>query len=154
MKIDSVNPAILISSDYNPRKKLEGVAKEQLKTSIERFGVVEPIVVNNASSRQNIVIGGHQRLYVLMEQGAKEVPVFYVTIDDLEKEKELNLRLNRNQGEWDFEKLSSFDVSMLKEIGFSDLEIGKLPIPEEFKEKEVGDDIEVKTQCPKCGYEW
>ena len=77
----------LIPSDYNPRK-WDAETKDQLKESINRFGVVDPILVNSAENRKNIVIGGHFRLEILRELGYTEVPVVYLNIPDLEKENE------------------------------------------------------------------
>jgi len=66
-----------------------------LQDSITRFGVVDPILINSAPKRKNVVIGGHMRLKALKALKYKEVPVVQVHIPDLEKEKELNLRLNQ-----------------------------------------------------------
>jgi ParB/RepB/Spo0J family partition protein len=102
----------LIGSDYNPRKHDE-VATEQLKQSIERFGLVDPIIVNSAPNRKNIIIGGHFRWEVAKVLGLKTVPVVFVDIPDIDKEKELNLRLNKNTGEfdWDLLELNSLATS-------------------------------------------
>ncbi|MFA6038705.1 MAG: DNA modification methylase [Candidatus Peribacteraceae bacterium] len=103
---------------YNPRTHSPG-QEEQLIESIKRFSVVEPIVVNGARNRKNIVIGGHFRLEVLRKLGYRTVPVVYVHIPSLEREKELNLRLNRNTGEWDWEVLKTFDSDILLDVGFT-----------------------------------
>lgn len=118
--IDDLHPA-----EYNPRTHDDG-QKEHLKESIRRFGPVDPIIVNKATARKNIIIGGHFRWLVLKELDFKEVPVVYLDIPDLEKEKELNLRLNRNTGEWDFEKLKSFDIDLLLDIGFNDADLSSM----------------------------
>ena len=44
----------------------------------------------------------------------------YLNIPDIEKEKELNLRLNKNVGEWDIELLKEFDLGVLLNVGFDD----------------------------------
>ena len=72
-----------------------------LKESIKRFSVVDPVIANSAPSRKNILIGGHMRLKALKEMGMKKVPVVYLSIPDIKKERELNVRLNRNTGEFD-----------------------------------------------------
>ena len=82
---------------YNPRTWLRE-ALDRLIESIKRFGCVDPIIVNIALTRKYVVIGGHMRLQALKELGYKEIPVVFVNIPDIEKEKELNLRLNRNTG--------------------------------------------------------
>lgn len=109
----------LTPTAYSARKH-DKKAKEKLTESITRFGLVDPIICNSAPERLNIVIGGAFRLLVAKELGFKEVPVVYVNIPDLEREKELTLRLNRNTGEFDYELLKEFDMSMLLDVGFDD----------------------------------
>lgn len=115
----------LVAADYNPRKH-DDVATEQLKQSILRFGLVDPIIVNSAPSRKNIIIGGHFRWEVAKELGFETIPVVFVDIPDLDKEKELNLRLNKNTGEFDWNLLAKFDESLLSEIGFSSDELDSI----------------------------
>lgn len=115
----------LKAAAYNPRTWDEG-AEEKLAESIKRFGCVDPLIVNAAPERKNIVIGGHFRLAVAKKLGIERVPVVYVTIPNLEREKELNLRLNRNTGEWDLELLKEFDVSLLLDIGFDDTDLADI----------------------------
>jgi len=110
--IDQLNPA-----PYNPRKWSDKQRRD-LKQSIKRFGLVDPIIVNKAPKRNNVVIGGHFRLSIAQELGYTTVPVVYLHIPDLKKEKELNLRMNKNQGEWDMELLKSFDITDLLDVGF------------------------------------
>ena len=113
ISVDELKPA-----KYNPRT-WSNEALAQIKKSITRFGVVDPLVVNGAETRKNIVIGGHFRLTALKELGHKTVPIVYVNIPDETKEKELNLRLHKNTGEFDFELLAQFDESLLSDVGFA-----------------------------------
>lgn len=115
--IQYVSAKILRPAEYNPRKH-DATAEEKLRDSIKRFGLVDPILVNGAANRKNIVIGGHFRLEMAKSLGIKTVPVVYLNIPDLEREKELNLRLNRNTGDWDYELLKSFDLELLSDVGF------------------------------------
>lgn len=115
--VKDLNPAA-----YNPRK-WDKEKTEQLMESIQHFGLVDPIIVNSAENRNNIVIGGHFRLHVAKKLGYKTVPVVYVNIPDLEKEKELNLRLNKNTGDWDFDLLKGFDIDLLSDVGFESFEL-------------------------------
>lgn len=96
LRIVYVPLADLRLSAYNPRKHTKE-AMEALKESIKRFGVVDPVIANSAPKRKNILIGGHMRLKALKELGHTEVPVVYLNIPDIEKEKNLNLRLNKIQ---------------------------------------------------------
>ncbi len=112
----------LVPSEYNPRKWSKEQV-DQLKESIQRFGIVDPIIVNSADSRKNIIIGGHFRLEVAKQLGFKEIPVVYINIPEIERERELNLRLNKNEGEFDYSLLAKFDENILKDIGFGSEEM-------------------------------
>ena len=109
----------LIPADYNPRKDLKpgDPEYEKLKRSITEFGYVEPVIWNKTTGH---VVGGHQRLKVLIDTGVTEVECVVVEMDS-EKEKALNIALNKINGEWDKDKLSlliadlqgvDFDVSL------------------------------------------
>ncbi len=115
----------LRAAEYNPRKWDE-TAAAKLRESIQRFGLVDPIIVNSATERRNVIIGGHFRLTVAKDLGISEVPVVYLEIPDIEREKELNLRLNRNTGEFDWELLAEFDIDLLEDIGFSSEELDRV----------------------------
>lgn len=125
LNIQQVNVTDLKPALYNPRKWSEP-AIEQLKESLTRFGIVDPIIVNSATNRLNVVIGGHFRLKVAKDLGIKEVPVVYLDIPDEAKEKELNIRLNKNLGDWDYELLAEFDESLLADIGFDSEELDEI----------------------------
>ncbi|MFH0753669.1 MAG: site-specific DNA-methyltransferase [Candidatus Omnitrophota bacterium] len=109
--IDKINPAA-----YNPRLDLQPGDKEyeKLKKSIDTFGYVEPLVWN---SRTGNLVGGHQRLKILIEHGQTEVEVSVVDLDDT-KEKALNLALNKIQGDWDRDKLGHLLDELTKLEGF------------------------------------
>lgn len=115
----------LKASTYNPRK-WDQSAIDGLTESIKRFGLVDPLLVNGSKDRKNIVIGGHFRLKVAKDLGFKEVPVIYLDIPDEAKERELNLRLNKNQGDWDYELLAEFDESLLADVGFDSEELDSI----------------------------
>lgn len=115
----------LIKADYNPRKWDEK-ALSDLKESIKRFGIVDPAIVNSAKNRKNVVIGGHMRIEAAKALGLKEMPVIYLDISDIEKEKELNLRLNKNQGEFDFTLLANFAEDLLQDVGFNSEELDSI----------------------------
>lgn len=138
IKIFKINIDELKSSEYNPRIWNEDQI-QQLEKSIVKFGIVDPLIVNSSESRKNIVIGGHFRLFIAKKLGYKEVPVIFIDIKDIEMEKELNLRLNKNSGEFNYELLSKFNSDFLKEIGFNNKEIDyifKVKEDENFKLEE------------------
>ncbi len=125
LKVYYVPTSLLRPAEYNPRKWSEE-ATAQLKESILRFGLVDPFLVNSTPNRKNIVIGGHFRLKVAKELGIKTVPVVYVNISDVEKEQELNLRLNKNLGEFDWDLLANFKEDFLSDVGFSSEELDEV----------------------------
>lgn len=120
--ITYVSTDSLRAADYNPRKH-DAAAAEKLKDSIRRYGLVDPILVNSAPKRKGVIIGGHFRWKVAKELGIEQVPVVFLNIPSLEREKELNLRLNRNTGDWDWELLKGFDIDLLLDVGFDDVDL-------------------------------
>ena len=122
MEIKNKNINDLIFAEYNPRK-LTKKEHQQLKESLTRFGLVDPIIINTHSDRENIIIGGHQRVRIWKELGHKTIPTIEINLD-YNKEKELNVRLNKNVGSWDFDSMANFfEVEELKEYGFKESEI-------------------------------
>ena len=112
----------LIMAEYNPRQ-LTKDQYTQLKDSLTRFGLVDPLIVNKHKTRKNILVGGHQRLRIAKEMGLDNFPCVEVDLP-YDKERELNIRLNKNVGEWDYDSLANhFDVGELTEWGFSDDEL-------------------------------
>lgn len=99
MEIRKVDAGRLNPAAYNPRRDLKPGDKdyEKLKRSIEEFGFVEPVVWNE---RTGFVVGGHQRLKVLLDMGVTQIDCVVVDMEP-EREKALNVALNRIQGDWD-----------------------------------------------------
>ena len=126
----------LKDAEYNPRE-LTKKQHEDLKKSLQRFGMVEPILINSHKDRLNIVIGGHQRLKIWAELGNKTIPCIELNLP-LEKEKELNIRLNKNGGQWDWDLLANnFDGTNLVNWGFDADEIFKDLEEEKEEEPEI-----------------
>ena len=149
MLIEKKNTADLLPADYNPRKDLKpgDTEYEKLKRSIEQFGYVEPVIWNKTTGR---VVGGHQRLKVLMDMGMTEVDCVVVAMDE-EKEKALNIALNKISGDWDKDKLAlliadlqgaDFDVSL---TGFEPAEIDAL-FKDTLKDGVKDDDFDVGAE--------
>lgn len=152
--VDRIKPSV-----YNPRQDLQpgDPQYDRLRRSMEVFGYVEPIVWNR---RTGHLVGGHQRFKVLQEKGEPEVAVSVVDLSP-EKEKALNVALNRIQGEWDESKLATlleglgeipdFDVSL---TGFDRTEIGALfdrvsrLEPEGEDGFDLADDLESAQRLP------
>lgn len=125
ISIVQVNIEDLKPSEYNPRKASEKECND-LRNSIERFGIVDPVIVNSAENRKDIVIGGHFRMRIAKEMGYKQLPVVYVNVPDIRKEQELNIRLNKNTGSFDLDLLCNLDEELLKNIGFDSKELDKI----------------------------
>lgn len=133
----------LIPHPKNPRR-LTKEQHAQLTVSLSKYGAIEKPVVNFDGT----LIGGHQRVKILKE-------LHHVTVEcwvpdrlltQLEVD-ELNIRLNKNTGEWDWDILANeWDVNDLHEWGFSEKDLqcfeDKLTIER--------DDIKEKV-CPHCG---
>tara|TARA_R100001086_G_scaffold6445_1_gene3977 strand:- start:8309 stop:9499 length:1191 start_codon:yes stop_codon:yes gene_type:complete len=131
----------LIFAEYNPRE-LTKDQHQDLKDSIKRFGFVDPLIVNTNKERKNILVGGHQRLKVAKELGYENVPCVEVDLTP-EKEKELNVRLNKNTGQWDWDALANhFDVGELIDWGFNEDEL-------QFKEPEQVNGLIEDDEVPK-----
>lgn len=112
LKIKDLKPA-----EYNPRT-LTKKNREQIKTSIEKFGLAIPLVVNADLT----IIGGHQRFEIAKEKGDTEITAF-VPERQLTKreEQELNIKLNKLGGDFDIKKLQEMGMKSkeLIDIGFS-----------------------------------
>ena len=141
MKIVNRKISELIHAEYNPRQLTED-QHQQLKDSLARFGFVDPVIINKHSERLDIIVGGHQRCKVWAGMGNSEVPTVEVDLTP-DKEKELNIRLNKNSGDWDYDMLANyFDTEELMEWGFQEKELGFFSQPEaEEDDYEIPDEI-------------
>ena len=149
MNIQKIKSELLNPAKYNPRKDLKSGDKEyeKLKRSISEFGYVEPVIWNKTTGN---VIGGHQRLKVLLDLGQTEIDCVVVELN-LKKEKALNLALNRIQGDWDETKLSelmadldadAFDVSL---TGFDAEEVDAL-LNKFYAKEAIQDDFDIDKE--------
>jgi len=135
----------LIFAEYNPRQ-LTKDQHQHLKDSIQRFGLVDPILVNKHKDRKDIIIGGHQRVRVAKDLDIDKVPCIELSLT-YEKERELNIRLNKNSGSWDYDVLANmFEMEELQDWGFDDNDLKLLDLDEEIEEiisenidKDIGD---------------
>lgn len=152
MRIEKKNITDLIPADYNPRKDLRPGDKEyeKLKRSIHEFGYVDPLIWNQQTGR---LIGGHQRLKVLKDMGIEDVDVVIVDMNE-EKEKALNVALNKISGDWDKDKLmllitdlqgEDFDVSL---TGFDPEELDDL-FKDDLKDDVKDDNFDVDKELKK-----
>lgn len=130
MKIEEIIINKLKPAKYNPRIELkkEDESYQRIKSSIEEFGLVDPLVVNK---RNMTIIGGHQRYNILKDLGYEVAECILVDLDE-KQEKRLNLSLNKNSGFWDETKLEELfnELELSQEelfaTGFSAEEIENL----------------------------
>jgi len=127
-EVRTVPIAALIPAGYNPRKTLKAgsPAYAKLRAGLVEFGLVEPLVWNEITSR---VVGGHVRLSILRELGVVEVPVSVVRLTEA-KEKALNVLLNNPeaQGRYDSAKLTALlrELEDLPEFSLTGFDAGTL----------------------------
>lgn len=132
MRIETIPLGKINPAPYNPRERLQpgDPAYDDIKASVEAFGLVEPLVWNERSGN---LVGGHQRLNVLIESGATEVPCSVVDLDD-DHEKALNIRLNKSGGRWDYLSLNnllgelSVTLDDIKLTGYDENEVAQVRI--------------------------
>lgn len=163
MEIITKNINDLHGAEYNPRIALKpgDPEFEKIARSIEEFGYVDPVIIN----KDGTIIGGHQRCQVLKSLGFTEIKCVIVDLDK-NKEKALNIALNKITGAWDNDKLkdllidldksdldatlTGFDSDELaKIIGDIELEEDPLNDDQDFDQDQAEDDLEkegVKTQ--------
>jgi len=124
-KISELKPA-----PYNPRQST-AKQEEKLKASLTKFGLVEPIIFNKQTG---YIVGGHFRVRQLTKLGYEEIECVIVDLNEAD-EKELNIRLNANTGQWDWEMLAnSWDSDELSEWGLDGIGF-------DVDAKDMGDDF-------------
>ena len=141
----------LIFAEYNPRQLTKDQYKH-LKDSIQRFGLVDPVIINSNKDRKNIIIGGHQRCKVAKDLDIKKIPCVEIDLT-YDKERELNVRLNKNTGEWDMDVLANmFELEELQDWGFDDIDLSIFEDEEEHEEEKPKKDNMV--ECPSCNFKF
>lgn len=128
----------------NPRK-LSADQEKSLKRSLEKFNLVEIPAIDT----DNTIIAGHQRLKVmqLMGRGEELIDVRIPNRKLTEEEyKQYLITSNAVTGSWDMEKLKTFELDMLTNIGFDQIDLIK------FWDKEqevIDDDFDVSKELKK-----
>ena len=118
MNIELIEINKLKPATYNPRQ-ISTKQYKDLKQSIEKFGLVDPIITN----KDFTIIGGHQRYKICKELKHKEIDCVVLDLSK-EEERELNIRLNKNTGEFDIDILANeFDIDNLVDWGFKHIDL-------------------------------
>ena len=152
VEIGTINPA-----PYNPRA-ISDDAFEGLKSSLKKFGMPEPLVVN---TRGMVLVGGHQRLRAAEALGWTHVPVVLVDLSPTE-EKALNVTLNNPRITGFFtDGLQDLLAELQGDLGtdFDDLKLDELVIPDSWNtgadevdatdENLDGIKATIKVKCPQ-----
>ena len=119
MNIEKIQIDKLKAATYNPRQ-ISTKQYNDLKKSITKFGLVDPIIVNKCYT----IIGGHQRYKICKDLDYKDIGCIILDLDK-EQERELNIRLNKNTGDFDIDILANeFDIDQLVDWGFKHIDLG------------------------------
>ncbi len=127
LPLDELKPA-----PYNPRRAVaaSSPAYRKLKTSLEEFGLVEPLIWNETTGH---VVGGHLRLRILEELGVDEVSVSVVRLSPA-REKALNVVLNNQEAQGRYERtklaelLAELELGDLTSTGFDEATLRQLQL--------------------------
>ena len=150
MNIEKIQIDKLKAATYNPRQ-ISTKQYKDLKESINKFGLVDPIIVNEYfTENYYVVIGGHQRLKICKELGYKDIGCIILNLNK-EQERELNIRLNKNTGTFDMDILANeFDIDQLVDWGFKhidlDVNIDKIVDEDNSATITIKEDDEIKAQ--------
>jgi site-specific DNA-methyltransferase (adenine-specific) len=135
----------------NPRQ----IHKDQLARLAEnmnKFGLIDRPIVNTDLT----IIGGHQRIRILKKQKVKTVECWMP--DELISEQdvdELCIRLNQNQGSFDYSVLANeFEPLDLLAWGFTEEQLLGCYDEESAEEAEKKEKSVKLTECPRCGHEF
>lgn len=126
MKIKKFKLEDLIPAEYNPRT-ITDEALKGLQRSIEKFGYLQPIIVN-IHGGTSVIVGGHQRAKAMLAEGIKDAKCVVVDFDKT-TEKAANIALNSEtiSGDWDTEGLEEIleelkvDLPEFEDINLDDL---------------------------------
>ena len=145
MNIEKIEINKLKPATYNPRQ-ISTKDFKSLKESITKFGLVDPIIVNKCYT----IIGGHQRYKICKDLDYKDIGCIILDLDK-EQERELNIRLNKNTGEFDMDILANeFDIDELVDWGFKhidlDVNIDKIVEEDNSATITIKEDDEIKAQ--------
>lgn len=133
--------------DYNPRtidEKQFNVLCDSIRKNPEYFEA-RPIILSDRTG-DLVVIAGNQRLRASTHIGLDKVPTKLISGLSLEDEKEIVIRDNISNGQWDWDNLSS---GFWNEFELEDWGLEGFPFEQpETQEIERDDSFDI---CDKCG---
>jgi len=151
-KVEYIEINKLTSHSNNPRVIKDEQFKKLCKSIQDNKDYFEtrPILVN----KELIIFAGNMRWRAAKEVGMTEVPVSIMDISE-NRQKELMIRDNRENGEWDFDLLANnFEIDDLLEWGFDekDLKIDDIDFGNiNGNENRETSDRKQNVTCPDCG---
>lgn len=141
--------------DGNPRK-ISPEQLEKLKKSLADnpdYFEARPIILSDRTG-DLVIIAGNQRYEACRQLGIEQVPTALLSGLTEEREKEIIIRDNVNNGEWDRELLAKWDDSLLQDWGV-ELPEFKEVVKKEAKEDDFTEDDEKTAACRvKRGQIW
>lgn len=123
--------------DSNPRT-ITPEDMEKLKESIRNnpdYLEARPLVLSDRTGTL-VIIDGNQRYEACLQLGLKEVPTVLLHGLTEEREREIIIRANVNNGKWDLTKLFEWDYRELMDWGVEGI---SFPEISDFNEEEVDD---------------
>lgn len=129
----------LIPQEINPRV-ITDKQMSDLQKNLKRFNLVEIPAID----KDGHILAGHQRIKALqlLGRGNEIIDVREPNRKLSKKEAEKYLiASNALGGDWDFEKLKSFDLNMLLDIGFDQIDLAKF-WDKELEVKDENFDVE------------
>ena len=146
--------------DYNPReisKKDFNKLRKDIRND-PNFLIQRPPLINHITEENRYVCyAGTQRSKAAIEENYKEIDVWVEDNVPRKLQDERMLKDNLHRGEWDLDKLSSFDASFLLDVGFSSDSLNGmfddiLTINEdEFNEDKAIEEIQYRGVITKAG---
>lgn len=146
--------------ENNPRQ-IKKADFERLKESVkknDKFFEAHPIIASDRTG-ENVIIAGNMRHRAAKELGMTEVPA--VILHDLteEQEREIIIRSNVENGEWDYDMLANeWDIDQLQDWGVSDVKPFKeiveddpAPVDDENTYSIIGDIYQLGEHRIFCG---
>ena len=114
----TLHPDQIKAGRFQPRTEISKPGLEELKASIKRAGVIEPIVVRHAAQGGYELVAGERRLRAAQELGIQEIPAVVKTLSDREA-LELSLVENIQRESLNpIEEASGYD-KLINEFGYT-----------------------------------
>lgn len=158
----------MLQTQYRPvtdLKKLEGnprtIKEKSFKTLCDSlrsnadYFEARPLILSDRTG-ELVIIAGNQRYEAARSTGLTQVPTILLPDLTEAREREIIIRDNVNNGEWDTDELAnSWNQTELADWGVEVAEWNTEPAEDNlYDEKEINDKLPTDKTCPKCGYEY